>query len=234
MLSTSSLLKKTPKWVWWSFFPGLGGLAIMYAGFKAKTPLWIAWGTSLCLLSFAFNNWLGISWVILIGQVILAFSLKKEYNVKISPRGTLIPEDVETAELIGKIKGTIDINTCSKNDMVKVLGLPIVYANNIESLQNEGYVLTHLEELSEIAGIPENQVRRIAPLIHFCYDDKLEPHLSWRRINVLSVEDLILLGLSQKVAKKIVSERKKQGDYKSVIEVKQRTGLPFHSYRQII
>lgn len=234
MLSTSSLLKKTPKWVWWSFFPGLGGLAIVYAGFKAKTPLWIALGTSLCLLSFTFNNWLGISWVILISQVILAFSLKKEYNVKISPRGTLIPEDVETAELIAKIKGTIDINTCSKNDMVKVLGLPIVYANNIESLQNEGYVLTHLEELSEIAGIPEEQVRRIAPLIHFCYDEKLEHHLSWRRINVLSVEDLILLGLSQKVAKKIVSERKKQGDYKSVIEVKQRTGLPFHSYRQII
>jgi hypothetical protein len=233
MLSTSSLLNKTPKWVWWSFFPGLGGLAIAYAGFKAKTPLWIAWGIGICLLSFAFNN-SGISGLILIGQVILAFSLKKEYNIKISPRGTLIPEDVETAELIAKVKGTIDINTCSKNDMVKVLGLPIVYANNIESLQNEGYVLTYLEELSEIAGIPENQVKKIAPLIHFCYDDKLEPHLSWRRINVLSVEDLILLGLSKKVAKQIVSERKKQGDYKSVIEVKQRTGLPFHSYRQII
>jgi hypothetical protein len=233
MLSTSSLLKKTPKWVWWSFFPGLGGLAIAYAGFKAKTPLWIAWGIGICLLSFAFNN-SGISGLILIGQVILAFSLKKEYNIKISPRGTLIPEDVETAELIAKVKGTIDINTCSKNDMVKVLGLPIVYANNIESLQNEGYVLTYLEELSEIAGIPENQVKKIAPLIHFCYDAKLEHHLSWRRINVLSVEDLILLGLSQKVAKQIVSERKKQGDYKSVIEVKQRTGLPFNSYRQII
>lgn len=233
MLSTSSLLKKTPKWVWWSFFPGLGGLAIAYAGFKAKTPLWIAWGIGICLLSFAFNN-SGISWVILIGQVIMAFSLKKEYNIKISPRGTLIPEDVETAELIAKVKGTIDINTCSKNDMVKVLGLPIVYANNIESLQNEGYVLTHLEELSEIAGIPEHQVKKIAPLIHFCYNDKLEPHLSWRRINILSVEDLTLLGLSQKVAKQIVAERKKKGDYKSVIEVKQRTGLPFHSYRKII
>lgn len=131
-------------------------------------------------------------------------------------------------------KKTLDINTCSKDEMVKILGLPIVYANHIESLQNEGYIFTHLEELSEIAGIPESYLPKIAPLINFSYDEKLENYLSWRRVNTFSQEQLIELGLSMEVAQKIVKERHKNGGYQSVMDIKKRTGFPFHVYRQIV
>ncbi|WP_442939951.1 hypothetical protein [Nostoc sp.] len=78
------------------------------------------------------------------------------------------------------------MNECFKHELVNYLGLPIVYANNIESLLNERYVFTHVEELIEIAGIPEKQVARITPLITFSYNYKKEADFSWKRLNTYS------------------------------------------------
>jgi DNA uptake protein ComE-like DNA-binding protein len=49
----------------------------------------------------------------------------------------------------------------------------------------------------------------------------------------LSSEELIRDGLDRNVAERIVRERQKQGEYKSVVDVKRRTGLPLDSYRHI-
>ncbi|HLO50064.1 MAG TPA: helix-hairpin-helix domain-containing protein [Kamptonema sp.] len=233
MSQNSSWLQQTPKWVWWSFCPGLGGLAIAYAGQKSNTTNWMAWGMGFVVAAFALSS-TNISFIIWIAQIATAFSLKKRYLIKTSPRGLLIPEDANLAQLIAEVRGKIDINECSKNDLVNVLGLPIVYANDIESLQNEGYIFTHLEELSELAGIPETHIKRIAPMVTFSYDYKKEVHLTWKRLNILSGQELIECGLDAVVAHKIFAERQRKGEYKSAIDVKQRTGLPFDSYRHIM
>ncbi len=225
-------LSKTPNWVWFSLIPGFGGLAIAFAGHKSNIRSWIGWGAGITLAALALSS-TNFGYMIWIAQIVTAFSLKRRYLIKTAPRGLLLPETEKNAEMLANVRGKIDINECSKDDMVKVLGLPIVYANDIESLQNEGYIFTHAEELSEIAGVPESHVKRIAPMICFSYTYQKEPRFTWKRLNILSPEELIRDGLDRVIAEEIVRERQRKGEYKSVVDVKRRTGLPFDSYRHI-
>ena len=225
-------LRQTPNWVWYSFIPGFGGLAICYAGNKSNIRSWIGWGAGFTLAALALSstNFASIIWI---AQIVTAFSLKKRYLIKTAPRGLLVPANETNAAELANVRGKIDINECTKDDMVRILGLPIVYANDIESLQNEGYIFTHAEELAEIAGVPESHVRRIAPMICFSYNYQKEARFTWKRLNILSPQELIQSGLDRVVAEAIVRERQSRGEYKSVIDVKRRTGLPFDSYRHL-
>ncbi|MEG3932650.1 MULTISPECIES: helix-hairpin-helix domain-containing protein [unclassified Microcoleus] len=226
-------LRQTPNWVWYSFIPYFGGLAIAYAGQKSNIRSWMGWGVAITLAALAVSSSTNLGTIVWIAQIVTAFSLKKRYLIKTAPRGLLVPASPTNAEELANVRGKIDINECTKDDMVRILGLPIVYANDIESLQNEGYIFTHAEELSEIAGVPESHVRRIAPMICFSYNYQKELQFTWKRLNILSPEELIASGLDRYVAEKIVRERQRKGAYKSVVEVKRRTGLPFDSYRHI-
>jgi hypothetical protein len=91
--------------------------------------------------------------------------------------------------------------TVLKNDLVHGLDLPIVYANEIDSMKQEGYNFTSLEELSELIGIPEATLTRIEPLVVFGFDINKEIHHFWRRLNVLSIDELVSLGLHINAAK---------------------------------
>ncbi|MDJ0733622.1 MAG: helix-hairpin-helix domain-containing protein [Nostocaceae cyanobacterium] len=233
MSQSNSWFQQTPPWVWLSFIPGFGGLSIAYAGHKSNTNSWVGLGIGITGLSFLLSS-TDLSVIIWLSQIGISFYLKKFFLVKTYPKNLPIPQDDKLAKMIAIQRPKLDINECSKNDLVNVLGLPIAYASNIESLQNEGYIFTHLEELTEIAAIPEHQIARIAPLITFSYNYKKEADASWKRLNIYSTQDLITCGLDEIVAEKIVVERERNGEYKSLIDVKQRTGLPFTSYRQII
>ena len=112
--------------------------------------------------------------------------------------------------------------------------MPIVYANDIESARNEGYIFTHLEELSEVIGIPQQTINRIAGQVIFTYDIKQECEVSWKHLNTYSVEQLIAANIEPEAAQKIVLERLERGEYKSVMDVKKRTKLPLTYYRHII
>ncbi len=226
-------LRQTPSWVWYSFIPYFGGLSICYAGQKINMRSWIGWGAGFTLAAIALSSSANFGTLVWIAQIVTAFTLKKRYLIKTAPRGLLVPATATNAEELANVRGQIDINECTKDDMVRILGLPIVYANDIESLQNEGYLFTHAEELSEIAGVPESHVRRIAPMICFSYNYQKESQFSWKRLNSLSPEELIENGLDRLVAETIVTERQSKGVYKSVVDVKRRTGLPFDSYRHI-
>ncbi|MFN6486194.1 MULTISPECIES: helix-hairpin-helix domain-containing protein [unclassified Nostoc] len=232
MSQSKSWFQQTPAWVWLSLIPTLGGFAIVYAGYKSKTNTWIGIGISISTLALAFSA-NSLAFPIWMAQIGVAFYLKKSYLIKIYPKNLPVPEEQELAKLVASTRDKIDINECSKHELVNYLGLPIVYANNIESLMNEGYVFTHVEELIEIAGIPEKQVARITPLITFSYNYKKEADFSWKRLNTYSTPELIACGLDGAIAEQIVTERQQRGEYKSLIEVKQRTGLPFTTYRHI-
>ncbi len=224
--------QQTPAWVWLSLIPTLGGFAIVYAGYKSKTKTWVVIGISISTLALALSA-NSLAFAIWMAQIGVAFYLKKYYLVKTYPKNLPIPEEQELAKLVANTREKVDINECSKHELVNYLGLPIVYANNIESLMNEGYVFTHVEELIEIAGIPEKQVARITPLITFSYNYKKEADFSWKRLNTYSTDELITCGLDRAIAEQIVAERQQRGEYKSLIDVKQRTGLPFNTYRHI-
>lgn len=232
-MSRDSWLQQTPQWVWCSCIPGFGGLALVYAGYKANTSNWMILGSGITIAALVLSS-SHLALPIWLSQIVIALYLKKRYLIKTAPKGVLLPETTQTAALIAQVRGKVDINNCSKDDLVNLLGLPIVYANDIESLQTEGYIFTHLEELHEIAGIPENYLPRLAPLVTFSYDYKKEAHSSWKRLNIMSVQELIAGGLESDVAFKIVAERQKRGVYKSAIDIKRRTNLPFYSYRHLV
>lgn len=230
---TSNWFQQIPKWVWWSAFPGFGGLAIAYAGKKAKTNSWIALGLTLTGVALLLTEsaWVTPIWLVQIG---LAIYLKKPFLLKTYPKHLPLPEDADTLALVAGLRGKVDINQSSKNELVYNLELPIVYANDIEALRNEGYIFTDAEELTELVGIPESTVKRIAPLIIFTYDYKKEASVSWRRLNAYSIEQLVDCGLDSAVAMKIVNEREQRGEYKTVLDVKRRTGLPLSFYSQVL
>ena len=144
-----------------------------------------------------------------------------------------MPEDANLFGAIAANRPKIDINTCSKNDMVNTLGLPIVYANDIESLRNEGHIFTSIEELHDIIEIPNATLRKIEPMITFSYDYRQEAGYSWKRINSMNVDDLIGLGIEPNAAKAIAEERQRRGDFKSIMDIKRRTGIPFSAYRHL-
>jgi DNA uptake protein ComE-like DNA-binding protein len=233
-MSRPSWSDRIPAWVWLSFLPIFGGLAIVYAGRKTQTAAWIYWGLGLTVAAIALIQ-TPISPVVWLLQFSTAFYLKPYFLRKTLPKaGYLTLPEPEMARVLASAHSKIDINTCSKDDMVYGLGLPIVYANEIDALRREGYLFTHLEELAEIAGLPDSYLHRLEPLVMFSYHIRKEAQYSWRCLNSSSVEELVGLGLEPAIAQKIVDERCQGGEFKSVLDIKRRTGLPFHAYQNLL
>ncbi len=230
-----SWFDQNPAWVWYACIPVGGGFALVYAGQKAKQSWWIGVGIAMVILAFVLpsaplmlSNLAGFVWV---AQIATAFALKKEFLVRTYPKDLALPADPDLARSVAAHRPKIDINRCSKDDLVKQLGLPIVYANEIESLHQAGFIFTDVSELMEIIGIPEKTIRRIEPMITFSYDYHQEVEYSWKRVNHLSVEDLTILGIDLAVAQAIVQERERGGAYQALLDIKKRTGIPFMAYK---
>lgn len=225
--------KKTPSWVWFSAIPIVGGLSIVYAGNKINRFSWINTGIFITALSFvaSSSHLLGFIWL---GQIAVAFSLKDKYIEQIDNKQQLSNNNYNCPQLLPTTKTKIDINNCSKDDLVHGLGLPIVYANEIESALNEGHIFTHIEELIDIAGIPDTYIQKLEPLIIFSYDIKKEADVSWRKCNTFSEQELVAYRLEPTVAAKIIKERKKRGTYKSFSDLRKRTKLPLNQLTNLL
>ena len=202
---------------WLSFIPVLGGLAIVREGNRLSATKFsqLGWGVFALSVVTAIGGNIGLAWLL---QIALAFWFKRAYASVAPP--PFLPQ--------------VDFNSCSKNDLVRVLGLPIVYANDIDLIRNEGYLFTHAEELTEIAGIPEEQVRRIEPQLIFSYNAAKDGGASWRRVNFLSSDEMTAFGITAEVAQKIVDERTRRGDYRSAVDIKRRIGIAFCDYKRLI
>ncbi len=234
---SSSVVKKIPQWIWWSLCPVFGPLTIAYAGYLTKTKQWLQIGLGLSgLLTLA---WLaGHSWLVFLAipvQLAIAMRIKNTYLIKTAPRGAILPTDRQIAKSIAEIRGKVDINRCSKDDLVYILGLPIVYANNIELLKTEGHMFLQIEELTSLADVPTKYCEAIEPMIIFnYYEEQSSDAIDWQRLNILSSVELVELGLDSNSAKVICTERQLHGAYRSLIEVKRRTGLPINLYKHLI
>lgn len=200
---------------WLSFIPVFGGLAIVREANLQRDRKFVQVGWVIFALSIvmALAESLILPWLVQIG---LALWFKSQLSSPPPP------------------PSKIDFNSCSKHDLVRLLNLPIVYANNIELARTEGYIFTYAEELTEIAGLPEEQVRRIAAQIMFSYDEARHGAHSWRRLNVLSASELQRFGVEDVAAQKIVEERSLNGEYRSAIDVKRRTKLPLRAYQKVL
>lgn len=201
---------------WLSFVPVLGALAIIYEGNRLSAPQFVRLGLGVLALSLVTAIAVGsitFAWLV---QIALAIFFRLSF---VAPPPPL---------------KAIDFNSCSKDDLVRILNLSIVYANDIELCRNEGYLFTHAEELTEIIGIPAEQVQRISPRLIFAYDAIKDAGISWHRANVLSSDEIAALGITHEAAKKIVEERVSRGNYRSAVDIKRRTGLALRDYKLLI
>ncbi len=231
-MSQPSWFDQTPQWVWLSCVPFIGGGAIAYAGVKCGSKIWIGIGAGFVAAAIAIpsSSFWSLLWF---AQVGTAFALKREYLTKTYPKELPLPEDPKLFARIAATRPKIDINSCTKNDLVNVLGLPIVYANDLDSLRSEGHIFTSLEELHDVLGISNETLKKIASLVVFSYDYRQEAGYSWKRINSMTADELIDLGLEQKVAEAIAIERQQGGDFKSIMDIKRRTGVPFSAFKHL-
>jgi Helix-hairpin-helix motif len=234
---SSSPLKQIPQWIWWSLCPVFGALTIAYAGYLTKTDRWLQIGIGISA-AMLLASVCGQSWLVYLAvpaQLAIAMNIKNAYLIKSAPKGSILPTDRQTAQLIAEVKGKVDINKCSKDDLVHKLGLPIAYANNIELIKAEGYMFTHVEELTTLADVPDRYCQEIEPLIAFNYyaEQSTDP-IDWQRLNILPLSELIELGLDRQSAEAICNERQLHGAYRSLVEVKRRTGLPIGLYKHLI
>ncbi len=231
-MSQPSWFDQTPTWVWWSCIPVLGGGAIAYAGVKCRSNVWIGIGAGFVAIPIIFSS-SSFATLLWMAQVATAFALKREYLIKMYPKNLPLPEDPKLFATIAANRPKIEFNSCSKNDLVNVLGLPIVYAHDIDSLRDEGHIFTSLEELHDILEIPNSTLKKIESMVVFGYDYRQEVGYSWKRVNFMSADELIAIGMEAKVAIAIAAERQSRGEFKSIMDIKKRTGIPFSAYRQI-
>jgi DNA uptake protein ComE-like DNA-binding protein len=227
---------QTPQWVYFCCVPFIGGFGLTAGGARISNPWWMLGGVAFVLISFGIlYTRLSDAWlVIFIGQVAIAFFLKSEYLVRTFPSTAPLPSDPKLAQRVLALRPKIDINTCSKDDLVRGLSLPIVYVNDIFALRASGHIFTHLEELTEMVGIPQETLQRIGSAITFSYNPRQESYVSWRRANSFSVEELMAVGLKEEVARAIVEGRARGGQYRSVVDISQRTGLPIEAFRALL
>lgn len=198
------------------FVPVFGSLAIIYESNRLGDRLCIKIGWVVLVLSTisAFGGSFGFAWLCQIG---LATWLRHRHEAT--------PETPPVK---------VDLNSCSKHDLVRTLNIPIVYANDIELLRNEGYLFTYAEELTDIAGLPEEQVRAIEPQLIFTYSAQKDNNHTWRQLNFLTASEMEARGLTIVAAERIVKNRSDRGDYRSAIDVKRRTGLAFRDYQTLV
>lgn len=229
-LEPDNWFTQTPQWVYFCCVPVIGGLGLTAGGVRINNPWWMVGGVALVGANFLDNAW----FVVYIVQVAIAFFLKSEYLVRTFPSTAPLPRDPKLAQRVLALRPKIDINTCSKDDLVRGLGLPIVYVNDIFALRASGHIFTHLEELTEMVGVPQETLQRIGSAITFSYDPKQESYVSWRRANSFSVEELMAVGLTEQVARAITEGRAKGGQYRSIVDITQRTGLPIEAFRALL
>jgi DNA uptake protein ComE-like DNA-binding protein len=232
MSDSDSWFQQIPLWVWLACIPIFGGGAIVYAGIRIDNKSWVAIGAGFVIVVFLPIDPALIT-ISLIAQIVTAFAIKRKYLIKTYPNDFSLPEDPKLFKAIAANRPKVDINSCSKNDLVNVLGLPIVYANDIDSLRAEGHIFTSLEELHDVLEIPNATLNKIESLVVFSYDYRQEAGYSWKRINSMTADDLVGLGLEPNVAKAIAAERQSRGEFKSIMDIKKRTGIPFSAYKHL-
>jgi DNA uptake protein ComE-like DNA-binding protein len=49
----------------------------------------------------------------------------------------------------------------------------------------------------------------------------------------MPADDLMAIGIESNIAIAIAEERQRRGEFKSIMDVKKRTGIPFSAYKQL-
>ncbi len=221
-------------WKWLLAVPVVNWIGLLVAGQEARKPDWIRWGLVYAVLSslslgvgLAVEVWLPF-WLVWLTVAAHSYQVQTEYRNRVlliqDPQQRLqSDQDMQVAKDLGM---GIDINRCSVDDLLRLPGVSIIEARRIVEVRRSGGPFLSAEELHTRADLSSTKVRRLEPLLQFCY---YEPTLSLPEIldvNEATAGQLETLeGIDSSLAVRIVQERTAQGDYQNLADLRDRLSL---------
>ncbi|MGL5876788.1 MAG: helix-hairpin-helix domain-containing protein [Xenococcaceae cyanobacterium] len=143
-----------------------------------------------------------------------------------------LPEILVAAELGIQI----DVNQASVDDWLRLPGISIHQARSLVDLVGMGVQLLCLEDVAAAIGVPVHRLKPLEPVLAFIYYDpqsliapqRLNPNLaSQKELSSIPV-------VENSLAKKIVSNRKKNGNYRDLADLQRRLKLNGEAISQLI
>lgn len=134
---------------------------------------------------------------------------------------------LEEIAIAAELGVKIEVNQASIDDWLRLPGISIHQARTLVDLVKMGVELLCIEDLAAALSIPVQRLNHVVPLLSFCYYDP-DSLLTPQRINpnnatIEQLESIPLIDLI--LAQKIVHDRQKNGNYKSLANFQKRLSL---------
>ena len=121
----------------------------------------------------------------------------------------------------------IDVNRASVDDWLRLPGISIHQARSLVELAGMGVQLLCVEDIAAALSIPVEPVKRLEPLLYFCYYDPESLSTPGQvNANTASMEQLAEIPLlPPALAARIVGDRQQNGAYRHLADFGQRLAL---------
>jgi len=141
--------------------------------------------------------------------------------------------DVALAAQLGL---TIDVNQATVDDWLRLPGISIRQAQRLERLRQSGVQFYCLEDLAAALGMTPVQLRPLAPVLAFCHYDRDSPITSLPlSLNQATSQQLCTIpGMPLELARAIVWDRLRRGNYRDLADLQVRLQLPPDTIQQLM
>lgn len=142
-------------------------------------------------------------------------------------------EEIRIAAALGI---QIDVNQASVDDWLRLPGLSIHQARMLTQLSESGIQFLCTEDIAAALGISLQRLKPLEPILKFCYyDPESIQQIQRVNLNTASPEELTRISIIKPVlARAIVQNRLKQGNYQNLLDLQERLSLPSELTSQIM
>lgn len=136
-------------------------------------------------------------------------------------------QSLEEVAIAQSLNITIDVNTATVDDWLRLPGFSIRQAQTLTALTATGVQFYSLEDLAAALNIPVQRLEPLAPILSFCFTER-DPEIAPPSLNVntATAEELARLPFfDQAFAETVVQNRQHYGTYGNLADFHQRLGL---------
>ena len=157
------------------------------------------------------------------------------FKAQLHPLASRLAEDfhcrlqsLAEVPLAAQLGVTVDVNQASVDDWLRLPGISIRQAQRLERLRLSGVQFYCLEDLAAALGMTPAQLQPLAPVLAFCHYDQDSPIQSQPlRLNQATAQQLCTIpGMPPELAKTIVWDRLRRGNYRDLADLQTRLQLP--------
>ena len=131
---------------------------------------------------------------------------------------------------------TIDVNTATVDDWLRLPGVSIRQAQTLSELTAAGVPLYSLEDIAAALNLPLQRLEPFAPILSFRFRDpesEFTPQLI--NVNTATAETLATLPfVDGAFAEAVIQNRRDRGNYENLADFHQRLGLSSHLTSQLM